>query len=1060
MKIGKITRRISLFLGFILVTLIALAIIIPNLYEDELKQILKEQVNQRVKAELDFDDLNLSLLSSFPDFRLNLSGPQLIGIEAFDGMNLFEATDLKLDLDFGSLIRDRKNIVINEIHSEKPVLKLLTNAAGMSNWDIMRNETSSSTQGETDQFNLRIDDIRFSAGQFDYIDLQNNSHVILEKIDLSSTGNFNPEGFDMDTKLESPSISFSQNGVIYLNQAKGIGDITLRVNLEQNKFDVEKGSFRLNALPLYINGFLDINPLDMEVDMTFKAASSDVKNFVSLMPYAYTSTFKDIQSAGILSLEGILRGTFDAHNKKYPRFWMGLKIDDGRIKFPELPLPITDINTDIQLESMDDRFEQLKISSEQFSFKVDNQPVDGHVEYWRSPSSNLYAGSLRSNMELQSLTKAYPLPQFESLSGQLNADIQYRFTEDQINNQEFENVEFEGMAEILQLKADLNDFPALTVDRLTVNSNPKEINSMANNLLLGESEITTAKLVVSDPLALFIDDGMIAVQGNITGTRFFADEWMNFDSTTYESSNDTIALTIPEYLSGNIQFDLDELHVSDYLIQNVNGALDYTKNRVKINNLDGILDQSDFGLKGTLHHINEWLAKKDNLKGELELRSENLVIDDLMLESEEHHEVGDTQELRPIVNVLPTDMELTIIPIIQNLAFKDAKWSEVRGQVDLVDRALELHNMTSKLFGGTMNFEGIYDENQINPTFSLKYDASHLKFQNVFKSFTIMQKLAPIAQFIDGVFNTNLILEGELTDGYLPVWDKLKAAGFLETLEGVVDGFKPLKEVADLLQIKAFEKMSLKDSKNWFEVIDGRVAVKEFTRRLDDIDLRVSGNHAIDNEFDYVIFAAIPRDKFKEIPGGDEVNRGLDWVNEEASRLGMDLNAGDFVNVRIHLTGHILDPKVEMKLVDISGKSLKESLKDKVVEEVKELKDSVQQEAEERVEEVKDTITTKVEEEVKQAEERIESGATKIVDTLTAKAKESAKEILDSTGRGLLEGVIDTLISPGQKEQAEDILEKEVDKVRDALKEWNPFKKKAKSDTTKKDTSKKKTDGN
>ena len=1042
-------------IGFMLITLIALAIIIPNLYEDELKAILIEQVSKRIKAKLGFEDLDLSLLSSFPDFQLRLSEPRLTGIEEFAGLNLFEAEDLKLDLDFGSLIRDRKNIIINEIRSDNPIVKLFTNVDGKSNWDIAIDGDTSSTHDTIEEFNLRIDHIRFRGGYFDYTDVPNKSKITLEEIDLSSKGNFNPEGFEMDTKLESPSISVSQNGLVYINGAEGIGDLTLQVHLKENKFEVDRGSFSLNALPLFLDGFLDVNPTDMDMDLTFKAASSEVKHFVSLLPNAYTSSFRDIQSAGLLTLEGSLRGTFDALRKKYPRFKIGLKIDNGLIKFPDLPLPITDINTSILAESLDDRFNQIKIDATQFALQIDDQPVEGNLSYLRSPENSWYAGSLKSDMKLQSLAQAYPMPQFETLSGNLTADIQYRFTEEQIRNEDYRDVEFTGEAEIRNVQADLVRYPNVAIDRVYLSSSPDQVNTQVNNLIMGKSQITSANLDISNPLAIVVEDESVNLQGNISGTQIFADEWMPTDTVSDQSPDDSVAVAIPEYLTGDLQFDLDELHVADYEIKDFEGNLGYETNKIALKNINGYIKNSDFTINGTIDRISEWLANRDKLFGELDLKSDKLIIDEILPESDDGPVSNDTLDLKPVVKVLPADMEFTIRPVIHHLSFKDATWTEVRGQVNLVDRALELHDMTSRLFGGTMNFEGIYDEQPDNPYFSLKYDASKLRFQQMFESFTIMKKLAPIARFIDGIFNTNLVLEGELSDGYLPVWDKLKAAGFLETLEGVVDGFKPLQEVADKLQIKAFEKSSLKDSKNWFEVIDGKVAVKEFTRKLDDIDLRISGNHAIDNELDYHILAAIPREKFNRIPAGQEVNRGLEWVNREASRLGLDLNAGDFVNVRILMTGHIVNPKVTIQLVDVSGKSLQESVRDKVIEEATEFKDSVQRQAEEKVEEVKDTITAKVEEEIEQAEKRIESEAKKITDTIRARAEEQAKDILDSAGQEIIGGVLDSLVTQEQKEKAEDVLEKEVDKVKDILKDWNPFKKKTSPDTAKKDTTKK-----
>lgn len=1053
MTLRKILQRISFIVGFLLLTLIALAFILPKLYQDELRQLVKDETNKRMNAKLDFDDLNLSLFASLPDFRLTLTNPSVVGIDAFQNQTLFKSADLKFDLDFAALIKDRQNIVINEIRAKKPEISLITNQDGASNWDVAKSKPSSSVSAQ-DPLNFELEQIVIESGYFSFLDKVNQTEIELEDLNLSSSGNFNSKGFDLNNLFEAESIYFSSAGIPYLNHVNGQAKIVLGVDLENEKYTFDDGNLTLNALPLTLDGFVDINDNNYDIDLKFVSASSEVKTIFSLLPNTYTTSFDKVQSSGKLAIEGTIIGILDTEKRKYPKFDFDLVIENGMVKYPDLPLPIQGINANIQLKSQDDKFNNIAVDAHRFSFNIDGRPVVGNAKYHYTPNNSTYAGAVKGNLSLNTLAKAYPMPQFNSLAGDISTDLTYGFTQNQIANKDFRNIEFDGTIDAKDLKVDYAGYPSILIDSIYMQVNPQSIVGRIHKSTFGSSDLKHGEVTLSDPLALFTDEKELSVVANATGTNFYADEWISADSTATEIPADTSVVNplIPGYLKGKLDLDYELVQFGDYAIQDFQSAIVYDQDQIDINSLTGHMKGSDWNINGKVYPINDWVTGTKDLRGTLALVADHFVIDDWIPAATD--DSADSSSLKPVVKVLPEDMNLEINSTINRLDYGKASWQDLKGQIVLNDQALEMRNVTSSIFGGRMNFEGIYNELPANPSFSIKYDASSLRFKKMFDSFISVQKLAPISKFIDGLFNTTLVLEGELTDGYMPVWDKLKAAGFLQTLEGVIEGFKPMEAIADKLDLKVFEKFSLKDSKNWFEVIDGKVSVQEFTRKLDDIDLRISGNHAIDNDLDYVIFAQVPRKKFNQIQAGQKVNEGLEWINKEASKLGLDVDAGDFVNIQINLTGNIINPKVDIKLVDISGKSLDDAIKDKVTEEVTELKDSVKQEIDKNVEKAKDTVTAIAEKEIEKAKEKVGEEVTKITDSAKVVITEKAKEVLDSVGQEKVNEVLDSLISKEQKEKAEEILGKEADKVKDILKDWNPFKKKPKPEATKVDTAK------
>ena len=90
--------------------------------------------------------------------------------------------------------------------------------------------------------------------------------------------------------------------------------------------------------------------------------------------------------------------------------------------------------------------------------------------------------------------------------------------------------------------------------------------------------------------------------------------------------------------------------------------------------------------------------------------------------------------------------------------------------------------------------------------------------------------------------------------------------------------------------------------------------------------------------------------------------------------------------------------------------------------------------------ELRDTITKRVNQEVEKVKSKAEEVANKAIDSLKQKAKEEVITKIDTLTKGV--------IPDSLRKKAEDVINKkageEVDKIKDKLKDFNPFKKKGK----------------
>jgi len=239
------------------------------------------------------------------------------------------------------------------------------------------------------------------------------------------------------------------------------------------------------------------------------------------------------------------------------------------------------------------------------------------------------------------------------------------------------------------------------------------------------------------------------------------------------------------------------------------------------------------------------------------------------------------------------------------------------------------------------------------------------------------------------------------------------------------------------------KKLAIDDTKNWFEVKDGFVEIKPFDFDVEDMKFKAGGKHSMDQNIDYIIEAVIPRERLKKGQVGKAASQGFDYIIKEAGKKGVNVDVGDFIYLDIYLTGKLENPNIKVVPKGSGGKTAKDLVKDKVVDIKKTVEDTIRKEASKKAKSVKDSIFSAANKETDKVKEKIEVEKEKVIEKGKDIVKDKVSDVLDSETGG---AVADTIASK-VNEKLGDILEnekakEEIDKVKDKIKNWDPFKKK------------------
>lgn len=588
-------KKVSIVILSLFIIFFAAAIAIPLFFKKEIVAKIKSAINKSVNAQVDFKDLDLSLISSFPNLGIKINNLTIVGIDSFAKDTLANVKQLQLNVNLLSVIKGEtyqiKSVNLNEPNIFAHVLK-----SGKSNWDIMKSD-STSTSGDTAKtaFKIALQKYTIEKGKIIYDDASLGFFMNLENLNHTGKGDFTQDLFTLQTQSDIEKLTVKYGGIPYLNKVKLDAELPIDIDLKHMKFAFAENKIKLNELVLSAIGYLALpNDQDIVMDLKFDAKQSELKNFLSLIPAIYAANFKDMEATGKFAMNGVAKGTYN--DKSLPAFNVNLSIENGKVKYPSLPSAINNIQVKSQITNPDGVIDHTVVNVPAFHLEFGQVPVDGRL-LLKNPTTDPYVDmALKGKLDLKQLTAIFPMKDM-TLSGILDADVQAAGRKSSIDKRQYEA--FKASGQILANNfnyAGKNVPMPVSVSTAKMVFSPKNITLSNLSAKVGKSDFA-ANGSVNNYLSYFFKKNQ-ALQGNFNMSSNLIDvnELMGPKSTTEESGKKTDSKLSAFEVPGNIDFNLaakaGRVLYDTYDITNAHGTL-LVKNKTVIfkdmamNMLDG-----------------------------------------------------------------------------------------------------------------------------------------------------------------------------------------------------------------------------------------------------------------------------------------------------------------------------------------------------------------------------------------------------------------------------------------------------------------------------------------
>ncbi len=1001
----KIIKRLFIFIFVLLLLLLGAAFAIPYFFKDKIVAVVKEEVNDRINATVDFDDVDISIFRSFPDLSVGLNDFSVVGKDEFEGVNLIAGKSFDLTLDVMSVVNSATQpIEVKKVHLQDPEVNVFVLKNGKANYDIALPDDTAEETSESSGLSVALREYSIENGNLIYDDRTLNMRVEATDMDHSGVGNFALDVFDLETDTEIEGLTVIYDNIGYLVKSNAKLDLTVNANMESMKFTLKENDLTVNDLKLIADGFVEIpNEKDIDMDLKFEAPQNTFKNLLSVIPNAYIADYKDVKANGNFTLNGFLKGTYN--DNSLPAFRINTGITNADVKYPDLPVGISGISAKIDVNSPSSNLDRMTIDIPKFNLKIGNNPVAGYFKLKTPLSDPDMDMKMDGVIDLAELNKAFPIEGMEEMTGKITSDVTVKTKMSTIDREDYANVNMSGALQIDDLIYDAADMPAVKIKHAEADFTPQKVIVPSFNVQTGAKSDLKGSASFDNILAYFSPEKTMKGTMNLQSNYFDADEWM----VEEESAPVTTTTTVPAEeaeLFDRYDFDFDanmrKIKYDVYDLKDLRAKGNFTPNELKIDDFYTKVGDSDISAKGNVTNVMDYLYENETLGGTVNLTSNYFNLNPFMEEDPaaaaavENKGTNVSQEdLEPFL--VPENIEMLVNTNMKKVIYTDMEITNITGGLDIKDKAVNLKDVKGQTLGGGIEMSGGYGtKDPEKPTFDLKYNLQNMDFQRAFNTFNTFEKIAPIGKYIKGNFNTSLAMTGVLGKDMYPDFNTLNIDGFLQTLNAVVAGFEPLNKVGETLNINALKTVKIKNSKNWLEVKNGRFELEEFDHTHEGIDMKIGGSHAITNEdMKYNIFAKIPREKLGKL--NDVAGVGLDWLSGQASKLGINVDAGEFVNVALTITGTMLKPKVDVKLLgtDGEGKSIQDAAKDKLKEEAEKQKKILEDKAKAEADKAKQKAQEELDRKKKELEDKAKAKAKEEAEKLRKKAEEEAKKRLE-----------------------------------------------------------------
>lgn len=578
-------KKVILISAAVIGFLILLLLVAPLIFRGKIEAMVLETINKKLKAEVAYDKVDLSLFKNFPKASVSIDGLSIVNQAPFAGDTLFFAKHIHLKMSMMELFNGTdKPMNIEGIDVQDASVNIGINEAGVANYDIAIKDDDEKEDDSSDDspFSLALNQYSLRNVKMVYTDMSAKMKMVVENLNHSGSGNLAQDILDLDTQSQA-KVSFEKDGTTLLKQVNLGLKAIIGMDMGKNLFTFKENEATINQLPLKFNGTVQLLEDGQEYHLDFATPDSSFKNFLALIPEAYAGDIQKVKTEGEFRVSGKINGSLT--ETAFPKMEIIMASDKASFQYPDLPKAIRNIALDAKIINDTGLINDTYVLLNKLNFQIDEDSFKAEASIRNLMDNALVNAKLNGIVNLANLSKAYPIKLEKPLTGILKADVVTQFDMKSVETNQYQNIKNAGTISLSNFNYESAEMAKpLQIKEAALAFNPSQVRLNKLDLKTGTTDLLVTGTLDNFYGFLF---GKQNLKGNfaLNSTNFIVSDVLKASDTPVEKTEKKEAnsktataakkepLKIPSFLDCTITTDAKTVVYDDLTLKNVVGKL-------------------------------------------------------------------------------------------------------------------------------------------------------------------------------------------------------------------------------------------------------------------------------------------------------------------------------------------------------------------------------------------------------------------------------------------------------------------------------------------------------
>jgi len=582
-KRKRTARWLGAIVGVLVLLLLAL-VLAPLFFGDRLIQLVVDELNQSLTAEISYEDADLSLLTNFPSATVQLEGLRVGRADVEPPLLVAD----RLDVAFGlfTVFRDDR-VRVDGIHLAAPIVSVLTYEDGTASYDVLPEEPEE--EEPSSSVTVQLDNVTVSDGELFYEDA--DTKVSLKGLEAEAEARIDSEAQELSLEVRSQT-TVQLGTSTYLDDRPASLAVSGSWRPEPGRLELQRIVVTVGELALSGEGVLTMATGE---DPTLTASletreDTSLKSLLSLLPSAYRADFDGLRASGEVAIRAEVDGPLIEDESALPSFRIEVRIADGRFKYPDLPLPVENIALRGELEHPGGALNKLVVRVPTFGFRAGESRANGRLVASKLLSNPRVDLELDADVRLADLADAYPIPDVSSLGGKLDVKMDVAGTKTDVER-------LEGKLRATDVRVELEDAAPVEIATAEIDLDPRDTRLLRLDATTGSTDVSLRGRM--PPLLELIDsDQELQAELTLQSKRFAVKDFLT--ESKDEAATRTTAFVFPDGVDATLGVDIGELVYDEVVIRDVEGRARLRDRALTIQRLRGKALGGIMSIKGTV----------------------------------------------------------------------------------------------------------------------------------------------------------------------------------------------------------------------------------------------------------------------------------------------------------------------------------------------------------------------------------------------------------------------------------------------------------------------------